>query len=151
MPTSAGILVHRNVGSGVEFLLGHPGGPLWVHRDLGAWTIPKGAVEGGETPFDAALREFTEETGLDVAGDFRELKPIRQASGKHVLCWSVEADLDLERFAPGTFEMVWPPRSDQIKAFPELDRLAYFAEAEALVRILPAQAPLISQVMNGNR
>lgn len=151
MPTSAGLLVHRETGSGVEFLLGHPGGPLWRARDLGAWTIPKGAVEGGETSFEAALREFTEETGLVVSGAFRELKPIRQAGGKHVHCWSVEADLDLTGFRPGTFEMVWPPRSGQMKAFPELDRLAYFAETEALIRVLPSQIPLIRQVLNGDR
>ena len=124
-------------------LLGHPGGPMWTRRDLGAWTIPKGGVEPGETPLAAAIREFTEETGFEIAGPFRELTPIRQRSGKRVLAWAVEADPDLAGFASGVFEMEWPPRSGRRQAYPELDRVAWFGVDDALRRILPAQAPLI--------
>ncbi len=145
--TSAGILVYRRNGGCTEFLLGHPGGPLWARKDLGAWMVPKGLVEPREDPHDAALREFEEETGLKPPSISRPLTPLRQAGGKHVLCWAAEGDLDLAAFTPGEFEMEWPPRSGRRASFPEMDRLAYFDEAEALRRILPSQAPLIEETL----
>ena len=39
---------------------------LVTSRRSGRWIIPKGHVEPGEAPADAALREVQEETGLDV-------------------------------------------------------------------------------------
>jgi predicted NUDIX family NTP pyrophosphohydrolase len=148
MALSAGILVHRTAGGDREVLLGHPGGPFWRGRDLGSWSIPKGLVEPGEEPLEAAVREFMEETGLGVAGNFRPLTPIRQKGGKQVMCWAVEADLEIGAFAPGEFEMEWPPRSGSIGRFPEIDQLSYFAVAEALRRILPSQAPLIREALH---
>jgi predicted NUDIX family NTP pyrophosphohydrolase len=128
-------------------LLAHPGGPLWRGRDLGAWSVPKGQPEPGEDLFAAARREFREETGLAVEGAFRPLAPIRQKGGKQVVCWAVEADLDLSGFRPGEFEMVWPSRSGRVQSFPEVDRIAYFGLEEALNRILPAQAPLLLEAI----
>jgi predicted NUDIX family NTP pyrophosphohydrolase len=147
MLTSAGILVHRTRNGTAEVLLAHPGGPWWRNRDLGAWSVPKGLVEAGEEPLGAAVREFREETGLTIAGRFRPLTPIRQKGGKQVLCWAVEGDLYISGFAPGEFEMVWPPRSGRITRFPEIDQLRYFTPDEALARILPAQAPLIREAL----
>jgi predicted NUDIX family NTP pyrophosphohydrolase len=145
--TSAGVLVYRQTGPRPEFLLGHPGGPLWARKDLGAWMIPKGLIEPGEDPVDAARREFQEETGLACPTLGKALTPLRQAGGKTVLCWPAEADLDLAAFQPGQFEMEWPPRSGTRASFPEIDRLSYFADSEALIRILPSQAPLIASVL----
>jgi predicted NUDIX family NTP pyrophosphohydrolase len=145
--TSAGILVYRRQGPRLAFLLGHPGGPLWARKDLGAWMVPKGLIEPGEAPIDAAVREFEEETGLKPPTITHPLKPLRQAGGKTVLCWAAEGDLDLAAFTPGDFEMEWPPRSERRARFPELDRLAYFESAEALTRILPSQAPLVAEVL----
>jgi predicted NUDIX family NTP pyrophosphohydrolase len=145
--TSAGLLVYRMRDMRTEFLLGHPGGPLWTRKDLGAWMVPKGLVEPGEAPIDAARREFQEETGLAPPPVTRPLAPLRQAGGKTVLCWTAEGDLDLTAFRPGKFEMEWPPRSGKRAAFPEIDRLAYFDEAAALTHILPSQAPLIAEVL----
>lgn len=145
--TSAGIVVYRRRVQGAEFLLGHPGGPLWSRKDVGAWMVPKGLVDPGEEPLDAAFREFEEETGLRPPRVVRPLKPVRQAGGKTVLCWSAEADLDLAAFQPGTFEMEWPPRSGKRGVFPEIDKLAYFGSAEALERVLPSQAPLIRETL----
>jgi predicted NUDIX family NTP pyrophosphohydrolase len=147
MVISAGILVHRTGVSGQEVLLGHPGGPFWRGRDRGSWSIPKGLVEPGEEPLDAAVREFLEETGLAVTGPFRALAPIRQKGGKQVICWAVEADLDVDAFAPGQFEMEWPARSGKLARFPEIDQLKYFAVDEALDRILPAQQLLIREAL----
>ena len=145
--TSAGLLVFRRSLGCPEVLLGHPGGPLWARKDLGAWMIPKGLIEPGEDPIKAALREFEEETGLKPPLVLHPLKPVRQAGGKHVLCWMAEGNLDVAAFKPGLFEMEWPPRSGKQATFPELDRLAYYDGAEALRRILPSQAPLVEQAL----
>ena len=146
--TSAGVMVYRRTGPSPEFLLAHPGGPLWTRKDLGAWMIPKGLIEPGEDPAAAAVREFEEETGLKCPPLSRSLTPLRQAGGKTVLCWVAEADLDLAAFKPGPFEMEWPPRSGKWASFPEVDRLDYFAGDEAIRRILPSQAPLIAETLS---
>ncbi|MBV9510515.1 MAG: NUDIX domain-containing protein [Caulobacteraceae bacterium] len=144
---SAGILVYRREGRATSFLLGHPGGPLWARKDLGAWMVPKGLIEADEPALAAAVREFREETGLEAPTPLRPLTPLRQGGGKTVLCWAVEGDLDLAAFKPGRFEMPWPPRSGRRASFPEIDRLAYFEAEEALARILPSQAPLIHETL----
>ena len=145
---SAGVLVYRQTGHRPEFLLGHPGGPLWARKDQGAWMVPKGLIEAGEDPATAAVREFEEETGLTCPTLAQPLAALRQAGGKTVLCWTAEADLDLSAFRPGQFEMEWPPRSGKRARFPEIDRLSYFDDAEALRRVLPSQAPLIAEVLS---
>lgn len=144
---SAGLLVFRRTGPRPAFLLGHPGGPFWARKDAGAWMIPKGLIERGEAPLDAARREFVEETGLQPPEIVMALGSLRQAGGKTVLCWMAEGDLDLAAFNPGRFELEWPPRSGRRASFPELDQLAYFEATEALVRILPSQAPLIREAL----
>jgi len=144
---SAGILAHRAGANGPEVLLAHPGGPLWETRDLGAWSVPKGLVGVGEAPLAAAIREFREETGLEISGTFRPLAPVRQSGGKLVRCWAIEADLDLRDFTPGEFEMEWPPRSGRTRRFPEVDRIEYFGVTEAMRRVLPAQVPLIREAL----
>jgi predicted NUDIX family NTP pyrophosphohydrolase len=147
MAVSAGILVHRTRAGVLEVLLGHPGGPFWAKRDLGSWSVPKGLVNVGETPLAAAVREFHEETALEASGQFRLLTPLRQKGGKIVYCWAVEADLDIRDFTPGEFELEWPPRSGQIRQFPEIDRIQYFDAEEAARRILASQAPLIREAL----
>jgi predicted NUDIX family NTP pyrophosphohydrolase len=142
---SAGILVYRRRGPGVEFLLAHPGGPFWKNRDEGAWSIPKGLIGEGEETLAAARREFGEETGQAVEGDFRPLQPLRQKSGKIVHAFLVEADLDLESFRSNLFEMEWPRRSGQTQAFPEIDRVSWFGPDESLAKILPGQAGFIHE------
>lgn len=145
--TSAGLLIYRRDGPRTAFLLGHPGGPLWARKDVGAWMVPKGQVEPGEAPIEAARREFAEETGLKAPPIIHTLTPLRQAGGKTVLCWAAEGDLDLAAFRPGEFEMEWPPRSGQRATFPEMDRVAYFESSEALRKILPSQSRLISETL----
>jgi predicted NUDIX family NTP pyrophosphohydrolase len=144
---SAGLLVYRRKGSAVEFLLAHPGGPFWAKRDAGAWSIPKGLIDEGEETLAAARREFEEEVGQAVEGDFAPLTPLRQKSGKIVHAWMVEADLDLESVRSNLFEMEWPRHSGRVQAFPEIDRVGWFAPEEALVKILPGQAGFIREAM----
>jgi predicted NUDIX family NTP pyrophosphohydrolase len=128
-------------------LLIHPGGPFWAKRDAGAWSLPKGEIEPGETALEVALREFREELGQDPPhGTSFALGTIRQAGGKVVHAWAVHGDLDVERIESVTFEMEWPPRSGRKQEFPEVDRAAWFALEEARTKILPAQAVLIDRL-----
>ena len=145
--TSAGLLVFRRTDEGVQFLLAHPGGPFWKTRDEGAWSIPKGLVEAGEDLLVAARREFEEETGLAVQGGFRPLKPLKQKSGKVVHAFLAECDLDLGAFRSNLFDMEWPPRSGRTQAFPEIDRIGWFGDQEALARILQGQAGFIREAL----
>ena len=142
---SAGILAFRR-RSGLEVLLGHPGGPFWRSRDEGAWSIPKGVVVSGDL-LACAKREFNEETGLTAAGDFLPLKPVRQKSGKLVHVFALEAEFDLAGFSSNAFEMEWPPRSGKLASFPEVDRIAYFTVPLARHKILPGQRPFIEELV----
>jgi predicted NUDIX family NTP pyrophosphohydrolase len=139
---SAGLLVFRRKPD-LEVLLGHPGGPYWARKDDGAWSIPKGLVEPDGDLLATARRELTEETGLVADGVFTALASVRQKSGKTVHAFALEADFDLARFTSNTFEIEWPPRSGRRQAFPELDRVKYFAVNAALRKILPHQQPFI--------
>jgi predicted NUDIX family NTP pyrophosphohydrolase len=144
--TSAGILLYRRRTSGLEVFLVHPGGPFWTKKDLGAWSLPKGEFEPGEDPLDAAKREFTEETGFPIGGEFRALTPLRQPSGKTIHAWAVEGDCDPAAVRSNTFEMEWPPRSGKRSAFPEVDRADWFSLEEARRRIIAGQAPFLDQL-----
>jgi len=124
-------------------LLVHPGGPFWARKDLGAWSIPKGEAEDGEDLLAVAHRELAEETGFTVSGPEVALGHVRQKAGKIVHAWAVRSDADPSALRSNTFEMEWPPRSGQMRAFPEVDRAAWFDLAEARRRINPAQAAFL--------
>ena len=145
--TSAGLLLFRKSGPGLEVFLVHPGGPFWRGKDAGAWSIPKGEIGAGEDPLAAARRELAEETGVSVDGDFIELTPVRQKAGKIVRAWAIEADCDAAAIRSNVFSMEWPPRSGKHADFPEVDKAAWFAPAEARTRINPAQAALIDELI----
>jgi predicted NUDIX family NTP pyrophosphohydrolase len=136
---SAGLLMYRMRENELEFLLAHPGGPFWKHRDAGAWTIPKGEIQIGEEPLAAAKREFEEEIGLKPEGTFIELKPITQKGGKIVHAWAFEGDCDTNCIRSNTFQMEWPPRSGKFTTCPEIDRACFFGMTEAKQKINPAQ------------
>lgn len=144
---SAGLLLYRFGSAGLEVLLAHPGGPFWARKDEGAWSVPKGEYEEGADPMAAALREFSEETGLEVpAGALRPLGQVTQRAGKRVTAWALEADLDLEGSASNTFEMEWPRGSGQIREFPEVDRVEWLPLGVARLKILPAQEPFLDRL-----
>jgi predicted NUDIX family NTP pyrophosphohydrolase len=140
---SAGILLWRREPE-LQVLIAHPGGPLFARKDDGHWTIPKGELDPGEEPLAAAYREFAEETGIaPPEGDPVPLGEITQKSGKLVVVWAVEGEVDLEAFAPGTFEMTWRGR---MQAFPEVDRIEWFDLPAAAAKLMPAQVPFLSRL-----
>ena len=143
---SAGLLLYRKKAEGLEVLLVHPGGPLWAKKDDGAWSIPKGEFAPEEDPLAAAKREFEEETGVQPAGEFIGLRPLRQPGGKLVFAWAVRSDLDPSKLKSNTFSMEWPPRSGRQREFPEVDRAAWFGIEAARRKILRGQAPLLDQL-----
>jgi len=143
---SAGLLLFRRTGAGIEVLLGHPGGPFWVKKDDGAWTIPKGLVESGDDLLSAARREFSEETNLAIDGEVFALPPVNQKSGKVVHAFACEADIKLDTFASNTFEIEWPPRSGRRQSFPEIDRIAYFVLPIAMKKIIAYQQPFLREL-----
>ncbi|MEX1335317.1 MAG: NUDIX domain-containing protein [Candidatus Limnocylindrales bacterium] len=147
--TSAGILLFRRTAAGVEVLLGHPGGPYFERKDIGAWSIPKGQVENGEEMLAVAKREFGEETGHVVGSKARllELGSIRQRGGKTVHAWALEGDMDPADVRSNTFRMEWPPRSGIFIDVPELDQVAWFTPAQARIAMNPAQVALIDMLL----
>jgi predicted NUDIX family NTP pyrophosphohydrolase len=140
---SAGILLYRRSGARLEVLLGHPGGPYWARKDEGAWMVPKGALEPGEEPLQAALREFSEEVGPVPVGTPVPLLTVRQNGGKLVEVFALEGDFDPKALASAEFELEWPPRTGKMRRFPELDQVEWMEMGEARRRILASQQPLL--------
>jgi predicted NUDIX family NTP pyrophosphohydrolase len=146
---SAGIAMwRRNPAGEVEVLLGHFGGPIWAKRDAGAWAIPKGLIEDGETAEACARREFEEELGIRPDGSLVPLGRIRQRGGKWVEAFALEGDLDAGAIAGNHFTLEWPPKSGRVQSWPEIDRAQWFALAEAREKILPSQRPLLDLLEN---
>ena len=142
-PLSAGILLFRERNRNVEVLLVKPGGPFWRNRDVGAWMIPKGGVERGETSAEAALREFEEETGTRISAVPFPLATVRQSGGKLVEAFAVEGDLDADRIKSNEFEVEWPPRSGKRQRFPEVVEARWMTLDKARALMLPSQLPLL--------
>jgi predicted NUDIX family NTP pyrophosphohydrolase len=141
---SAGLLLYRVRDDRLEVFLAHMGGPFWARKDEGAWTVVKGEYEESEDPFAAARREFLEETGAEApAGRTLELGEVRQSSGKRVVAWAIEGDLDSASIRSNTFTVEWPPRSGLMREFPEIDRAEWFDTATARRKLIKAQVPFI--------
>jgi predicted NUDIX family NTP pyrophosphohydrolase len=147
---SAGILLYRRRDRVTEVLLGHPGGPFFVRKDAGHWTIPKGEPDGSDDLLAVARREFEEETG-SAPPSANEAPPIDlgsivQRGGKTVWAWAIEGDLDPAESRSNEFEMEWPPRSGRRQMFPEVDRVGWFGLDEARRVIRPDQVPLVDRL-----
>jgi predicted NUDIX family NTP pyrophosphohydrolase len=143
---SAGILLYRKVQGGLEVLLVHPGGPFWHAKDDGVWSIPKGEFSDEEIPLEAAKREFQEETGFDVNGEFHALNPLKQSSGKTVYAWAVEGNIDNLAVESNKFSMEWPPGSGNFREFPEVDQAEWFPLDVARQKLLKGQTAFLDQL-----
>ena len=139
-------MYRRTPCGAVEVLLAHPGGPYWTRRDAASWTLPKGECDPGEDVLDCARREFQEETGCVARGPFASLGEVRQKSGKFVAAFTFEGDMDPAYLESMIFEMEWPPRSGQLREFPEVDRVGWFSLDAARAKLLPAQAAFIDRL-----
>jgi predicted NUDIX family NTP pyrophosphohydrolase len=140
---SAGILLYRKNDNELEVFLVHPGGPFFKNKDLGAWSIPKGEFLDDEDALGAAKREFLEETGQSIEGDFIPLNPVILKSGKKVYAWAVEGDIAHETIVSNLFEIEWPPKSGKKQSFPEIDSAGWFDVDTAKLKINGGQLGLI--------
>ena len=145
---SAGIILYRFEEEKFHVFLVHPGGPFWQNKDEGSWSIPKGEFLDGENPLDAASREFEEETGYKLSGSFMELIPIKQKGGKIVYAWALQGNIDAGTLTSNTFTIEWPPKSNKLVSYPEVDRAAWFSADIARIKINPSQVPLIADLEN---
>lgn len=146
---SAGLLLFRpGAGGGVEVLLGHMGGPYWVRKDDGAWSVPKGEHDADEDAQAAAEREFTEELGSPPPpGPVLELGTVRQRAGKLITVFARKADFDADHITPGVFELEWPPRSGTVREFPEIDRAAWFDTDTARRKLVAGQVEFVDRLV----
>ncbi len=143
---SAGLLMYRIKDGTVQVLLAHPGGPFFVKKDEGSWSIPSGEPDADEDLLIAAQREFTEETGLHPPGPFRPLKPIKQKGGKVVHAWAFRGDCDPVDIKSNTFTMEWPPKSGRQAEFPEIDRAEFFDLPTARKKIKAGQEGFLEEL-----
>lgn len=144
---SAGLLLYRDAPAGIEVFLVHPGGPFWANKDLAAWSIPKGEYAEGEDPLENARREFVEETGFAVpAGNPQPLTPVKQAGGKTVHAWYLKGDVDAAGVRSNMFTLEWPPRSGQLREYPEVDKAGWFSLADARLKLHKGQVPLLDEL-----
>jgi predicted NUDIX family NTP pyrophosphohydrolase len=146
MRISAGILAFRQTKAGFEVFLVHPGGPFWKNKENGAWSLPKGELSEGENPLSAAQREFEEETGQKIKGEFIELKPVKLKSGKLVMAWAIEANPDASNIISNTIRLEWPYKSGRWITCPEVDKAAWFGCEEAKQKVNPAQSVFVDEL-----
>jgi predicted NUDIX family NTP pyrophosphohydrolase len=148
MKLSAGLLPYRIRDGVVEVLIGHPGGPFWARKDDGSWSILKGEYLEDEDPWDAARREFTEETGLPPpVGPRIDFAPVRQPSGKVLTAFAIHSDVDITDAHSNTFEIEWPKGSGRLREFPEIDRVQWFSVAQARVKLLKGHRVILDRLM----
>jgi predicted NUDIX family NTP pyrophosphohydrolase len=136
---SAGVLLYKGGADQLSVLLVHPGGPFWAKRDQGAWSIPKGEIMEGEDPEKAARREFAEELGVAFEGPLHLLGEKVQPSGKRIIAYAGEGDIDCAAIRSNSFEIEWPPKSGRRRSFPEIDRADWFSLDEARDKLLKGQ------------
>ena len=150
---SSGLLVFRlarssSGGEELEVLAVHPGGPLWAKKDAGAWSIPKGEHATEDDALECAKREFEVELGVAVPeGPLLDLGEVVQRGGKRIRAWALEGDVDIEKISSNEFEMQWPPRSGNVRSFPEVDRAAWFSAQEAMEKLNPAQGAFVERLV----
>ena len=75
------------------------------------------------------------------------LGEVRQPSGKRLTVWAAEGDLDPATVVPGTFTMVWPPRSGKVAEFPEIDVVEWCDLQTARPRLVAGQRVFLDRLL----
>lgn len=148
MKKSAGILPYKFVEKQLFFFIAHPGGPFYRKKDNGFWGIVKGEFDEKEEPLQAAIREFKEETNLDMDGPFLKLTPRKQKSGKMVYVWAIETDFPTDNLQSNTFQLEWPPKSGKLIEVPELDKFEWFNIETTIAKLIPAQVGFVEELLD---
>jgi predicted NUDIX family NTP pyrophosphohydrolase len=145
---SGGLVLYEQINGTLKFLIAHPGGPFFKNRDDGYWSIPKGEPEEKEEIFDAAVREFEEETGLIPKGPYINLGSILQKNGKLVYAWGFAGSW-VEGAVPKCNEITleYPKGSGKVWTFPEIDRAIMMLAEEAKQKLSAKQAPFIDRLI----
>lgn len=144
---SAGILAYRFEKQELQVLLVHPGGPFYKNKDEGVWSIPKGEYDEQQDALTVAKREFEEETGNSISGNFIALTPIKIKSGKVIGCWAVEANFEQPFISSNYFEMEFPPKSGKMQIFAETDKAEWFTIKAARKKIHTSQILLLDELV----
>ncbi|TKK70863.1 NUDIX domain-containing protein [Ilyomonas limi] len=145
---SAGLLVYHYFNEVLKVLLVHPGGPFFIKKDAGVWSIPKGEYEDGEDPLTVAKRELEEETGNVVMNDnFIALTPVKIKSGKVISVWAAASYFEQPFISSNLFSMEWPPKSGRQQLFYETDNAAYFTIEEASEKMNTGQLPFLAELV----
>ncbi len=145
---SAGLLMYKD-SAPLELFLIHPGGPFFKNKDNGFWGIPKGEVSKNEDIFEAAKREFLEETGIVPTPPFLPLGKITQKNGKVVHAWAFRETDGLHlKFKSNLFKMEWPPKSGRFQLFPEADKASFFTLPLTQEKMMPEQFELVERLTN---
>ncbi len=141
--------MYRGNKEEIQFFIVHPGGPFFTKKDIGYWGIPKGLSKGTENHFEAALREFKEETGIDPSGPYTELGSVKLKSGKIIHAWAFEGKWEESKgISSNTFELEWPPSSGIINLYPEIDQARWVNKEEAKEKMSPPQYLFIERLEN---
>lgn len=146
---SAGILLYRQgPADSLEVWIAHMGGPFWARKQTQSWSIPKGEYLADEAPLLAATREFAEEMGTPApAVDYTELGAFRQPSGKIITVFAAESDFQPEGIVSNTFPLEWPKGSGTIQDFPEVDDARWVTEADARIKLVKGQLPILDALV----
>ncbi|WP_207534294.1 NUDIX domain-containing protein [Desertivirga arenae] len=148
MKYTAGIWAYRRAIDGFQVLLVHPGGPFYIKKDEGVWSVPKGEFDPAiEQELEVAKREFNEETGNKIiTEDFIVLSPVKTKGGKMLKTWATETDFEKPFISSNLFEMEWPPKSGRKKEFPETDKAEWFSFEQARIKLNASQLPVLDEL-----
>lgn len=129
--------------TGSAIVVGKRGVVLHMHKRLGQWLQPGGHIETGETPWDAARREASEETGLDVSfpADGPRLVHVDVHAGprKHI-----HLDLRYVLEAPDVTPAPPPGESQDVRWFPWYKAIAMAEPGlEGVLRALQPGQPTL--------
>ena len=145
---SGGLLLYNNSGDFPRVLVAHPGGPFFRKRDDGWWSIPKGEPEEEEDIFDAAIREFEEETGLCPKGPYIELGDILQKNGKRVYAWGFEGEWEDGRIPEcNEITLEFPKGTGKTWTFPEIDQAELLSQEDAKRKLIKEQHPFVDRLL----